>query len=205
MGNWVILITGNQNQLINFNNIVSKLEKSSGKKLLKHIANSSAVFRFPDSHMDIVRCGIGLYGASPYPHKLLPHILPVVSVKAKVLLIKNILKGQSISYGCTYTADEDKKVALIDIGYGKGFSRKLSSAGYMIINGKKAGVLGRVTMDITIVDVSNIKNVNPGDEAIIIGSQDEENITAENLASMLDTIPYEIFCTMGKMMTRVYR
>ncbi|MCK5708419.1 MAG: alanine racemase [Candidatus Aureabacteria bacterium] len=191
-------------QLRIFNGISAEIEKKTGKKLIKHIANSSSVFRYEDSCLDLIRCGISMYGANPSSFLKLEGIKNIVSVKAKVILIKNLHKDSGVSYGRTFVAKEEKKIALIDIGYGKGFSRLFSSNGYVLIKGKKADILGRVTMDITAVDITDISNVKIGDEVVIIGSQGEEFINIDEYSSRMNTIPYEVFCVMGKILKRKY-
>ncbi len=187
-----------------FKNLAEKIEQILGRKLIKHIANSSVVFRYPEAHFDLVRCGIATYGARASSSVKFEGIESVMTVKSKVLLVKKIRQGQSISYGRTYTASEDRKVALIDMGYGEGLSRSLSSQGYVLIREKKVPILGRVTMDVTIVDVSSLPDVVPGDEAVIIGRQGHEVISVEEVASQAGTIPYEIFCVMGKILKKKY-
>ena len=187
-----------------FKDLAEKIEKVLGRKLIKHIANSSVVFRYPEAHFDLVRCGIAAYGARASSSVKFEGIGSVMTVKSKVLLVKKIRQGQSISYGRTYTASEDRKVALIDMGYGEGLSRSLSSQGHVLIRGKKVPILGRVTMDVTIVDVSSLPDVVPGDEAVIIGRQGNEVISVEEVASQAGTIPYEIFCVMGKILKKKY-
>jgi alanine racemase len=147
---------------------------------------------------------LSTYGAKPSSFVSYQKIQPVVSVTAKVVLVKKIPKGHGVSYGRTYIAEEDKKIALVDIGYGEGYSRKFSSKGVMLIRGKRVDVLGRVTMDLTMIDVSLIKDVVPGEEVVIIGRQENEVITVEEMALSIDTIPYELYCNMGKILPREY-
>jgi alanine racemase len=191
-------------QIEEFSRISAGAENILGRKILRHIANSAGIFRFPASHGDIVRCGIASYGASPSPHADTAGILPVMSVRAKVVLVKKIPKGHGVSYARTYIAPEEKTVALVDIGYSDGLLRSLSSRGHMLVKGRKAPILGRVTMDLTVVDVSGIPGVKAGAPVTVIGEQDGQRITAEEVAQAAGTISYEIFCLMGRLIKRKY-
>ena len=123
-----------------------------------------------------------------------------MSLKAMIAQVKDIKMGDSISYGCTFTADKDMRVATVTAGYADGYMRGLSNCGYMLINGKKAKILGRVCMDQTVVDVTDIENVNSGDVATLFG----EGISVDELASILNTINYELVCAVAHRVPRIY-
>ncbi len=174
------------------------------RNLIKHIANSSAVFAYRDYLYDMARCGLSLYGAS-CGKVVFDGIFPVVSVRGKVCAVKKIAKGTSVSYGKTFTAERDMVIGIVDSGYGEGLNRALSSKGCVLVKGKRAPIIGRVTMDMTMIDLSFVESVFPGDEAVIIGKQGDDEISVNEVSSLCGTIPYEVFCSMGKMMKRVYR
>ena len=177
--------------------------------ITRHIANSAAVLSCPEAHMDAVRPGIALYGASPFEDQrpCIEALKPVMSVSAKVLTVRRIPKGGTISYGRTFTAQRDTIAAVLAAGYADGYSRALSGQAHVLVRGKRAPVAGRVCMDLTVVDVTDIvgvDGVDQGDEAVLLGSQGEENITSHELAKMAGTIPYEILTSLGAKARRVF-
>lgn len=171
---------------------------------LKHSANSSAILAFPASHLDMVRPGIVLYGVNPSQNNTIS-LLPAMSVKARVIQIKELPAGHSISYGRTYILSRDSKVAVVGIGYAQGFFRAFSNKGCVLINGKRAPILGTVCMDQCVVDVTECGEVSLGDEAVIMGRQGEEEISVWELANLSGTIPYEILTSFGHQLPRIYK
>ncbi len=125
-----------------------------------------------------------------------------MEVKAKVISIKNIKKGSPVSYTGSFVAKKDMKIGVVSFGYADGLPRSLSNRGYFLINGKKAAIIGNITMDMTVVDISDISNINIGDEVVIVGKSGNRSITFEDIAELTGTIPYEIMCGISK---RVYR
>lgn len=170
---------------------------------IKHICNSAGTFEYPEAHFDMVRCGIALYGYSPdsasdYGLKL------VMELKTKVLQVRDVAEGESISYGRTYKTGFPSKIAVISAGYGDGYNRKLSNNGYVLIAGKKASIVGRICMDVCMVDISDIDDVYPGCEAVLIGQSGDEVITADMMANQIGTISYEILTSVNGRVNRVY-
>lgn len=180
-------------------------ELTKGLRILKHIANSAGTFLLPESHLDMVRVGLSLYGVSPSPalRKKLD-LKPAMTLKTRVHSLKELPKGHGVSYGHTYIMKRKGKVAVIPIGYGDGFMRANSNRGYVLIRGKKCHIIGVVCMDLTVVDVSHLKDVSVGDEVVIIGKQGEEEITAYDLARNAGTIPYEVLCAVSPRVRREY-
>ena len=178
---------------------------SSEKFLTFHLANSAGIVRYDFPGCTMARAGIALYGAYP-DHDLYDKIdlQPVMSVKTGIVLLKKLLPGQSVSYGCTYTAHEEIKVALLPVGYADGLNRALSNRGEFLVRGRRVPVIGRVCMDWTMIDVTDIDNVAVGDEVVILGSQDGATITVDELAATLGTISYEIFCSWSSRVRREY-
>ena len=131
-------------------------------------------------------------------------IRPILSIKSMITYVKYIEKGETVSYGATYKAEKRVRVATIPIGYGDGYPRSLSNKGYVLINGKKACILGRVCMDQMMVDVSEIPEADTGTEVTIIGSDGAEAISVESLASLCDKFPYELVCDLSKRIPRIY-
>ena len=192
-----------KHQLSLFNDIVSKLEEEKIVIPLKHCANSAAIFSLRDSHLNMVRPGIALYGINPTQNGVV-ELHPSMSVKAKAVEVKELPAGHSISYGRTYILPRRSRVAVIGIGYAQGFFRSLSNKGNVLIKGKRAPILGVVCMDLLVVDVSEIGGVELGDEVVIMGRQGEEVITPWELANLSGTIPYEILTSLGHQLPKVY-
>ncbi len=186
-----------EKQIKDFYNLVTQAKKSlkTDFKYI-HIQNTAGI-TYNCDFCNSIRPGIGLYGAKPYENFPVD-LKQVMTVKAKVISIKNIKKGSPISYTGSYIARKDMKVAVVSFGYADGLPRALSNRGYFSIKGNKTKIVGNVTMDMTIVDISNISNINIGDEVIISG----EEIKFEEVAKLTGTIPYEIMCGISK---RVHR
>jgi alanine racemase len=171
------------------------------------ILNSAGVMRFGRSARagDIVRTGLALYGICPLPD-FQPLFHPVLTLKTRVVLVRTLPAGRTVSYGRTFTTSRETKIATLGAGYGDGYSRHLSNAGAeVLIHGRPCPVLGRVTMDQTMVDISGVPEVSIGDEVVLIGSQGRETILASELAQKAGTIAWEIFTGITKRATRVYR
>ncbi len=180
--------------------------------VLKHFSCSAAALLFPETYFDMVRVGISGYGMWPSKQTLLSYLesgrnnielKPVLSWYSKVAQIKNIKKGSPVSYGLTYKAFNDMKIAVIPVGYYDGYDRKLSNISTVMIKGNKAPVRGRVCMNMFMVDVSHIKGVKQGDEVILIGNDNNEKITAEELGELAGTINYEIISRIGPHIPRI--
>ena len=191
-------------QIDRFLEAVSFFEKLGAPTPLRHIANSGGVLYFPQSHLDIVRPGIILYGV--YPGLNCPRILeikPALKLKSKVSFHKSIPPGFSISYGATWTSESNAKISTIPLGYGDGYSRRLSSRGEVLINGKRCQIAGRVCMDQFMVNCES-ENQKAGDEVILIGDQEGHCITVEEISKLAGTIPYEILTNLNERLPRTY-
>ncbi len=192
-------------QIERFQSIISNIEKNNICIPIKHSANSSAVLNFPSSYFDMVRPGIAIYGIYPcHNPKIKIDLKPALSLKTRVVYLKEVPEGESLSYGRTYFTRKNTKVATIAIGYGHGLNRKLSNIGEVIIRGKKAPIIGTICMDQSLCDVSHIADISVGDEVVVIGKQGDEEITADDLANKIGTIPYEILCNINERIPRLY-
>lgn len=192
-------------QLERFLKVADNLARKGIRVPLRHIANSGALINFPPSRLDMVRPGIMLYGIYPSEHlRKAVELKPVLSLKTRVAYLKTVEPGRTISYGRTHTVKRQTRIATLPIGYGDGFSRGHSNRGEVLIRGKRAPIVGIVTMDQLMVDVGGIKGAEVGDEAVLIGRQGEERITAEEVASRIGTISYEVLAQLGKRVSRVY-
>jgi len=193
-------------QLSVFKNTLDELESFSNHIPIKSIANSGAVLDIPASYFNHVRVGHLLYGLYPSLETTESiKVKPAMSLKSKVMFIKEVEKGTPISYGKTYIAKKKAKIATIPLGYADGYSRLLSNKGEVLIRGKRAKVVGRVCMDAFMVDVSHIPDVKLGDEVVVMGKQGKEEITAHNLGRWTGTFAYEIMTRMGKRLPVVYK
>ncbi len=195
------------NQLDVFKKSLKIIESFGFTNLIKHASSTSGSIIFPETHFDMIRVGIGMYGLWPsketkasFSDKI--HLRPVLSWKTIVGQIKNLPKGSRIGYDLTETITRNSKVAILPFGYWHGFPRSLSSIGEVIIRGKKARVLGRISMDMISVDVTDIRNLKIGDKATIIGKEKESEITADDLAYLTDTTCYEIVTRINPRIKR---
>jgi alanine racemase len=171
-----------------------------------HGANSMGVTGYPTRVFNIVRPGLMLYGLYPAAgYEKLLSLKPAMSVKARVIFVKEMAKGLGISYGHTFITRKKMKIATLAIGYNDGFMRAFSNKADVLIGGKRCRVLGRVTMDQVVVDVTHLSKVQVGTEAVVIGKQKSEQISADELAAHANTINYEVVCSLGNRLPRFYR
>jgi len=193
-------------QIQKFHDFVSRLELAGVHFDYKHCSNSAGIIRFPEANDDIVRAGITLYGLWPSDEteRDILDLKPVMELKSHIAYIKNIKAGKQISYGGTYEAKKGERIATIPVGYGDGYPRALSNKGYVLINGKKAPIRGRVCMDQFMVDVTDIPEAKEFDEVTLIGRDGNEEITMEYLGDISGRFNYELACDIGKRVPRVY-
>lgn len=165
--------------------------------LVCHTANSAAIFNYPESWFDLVRAGIALYGVGSL-------LKPVVVLGSRVVFVKEVETGDSVSYGRYFQARKRTKVATVSIGYADGYSRSLSNTAEVLVSGRRCPVIGAVCMDMTMVDVTNVPKVKVGDEVILIGKQKDEEIKVEEVADWAKTVPHEVLSRLGPRLTRLY-
>lgn len=170
--------------------------------ILRHCANSAAIHRFPEAAMDMVRAGISMYGYPPVPTEL--PLRPFMRWTAPVTYVKTIAPGDTVSYGRTFTADKTLRIATIACGYGDGYHRSASGKAEVILHGRRVPVIGRICMDQMMADVSNLPEVKPGDEAVLMGSEGESVITAEDIAAWAGTISYEVLLAATGRVQRIW-
>ena len=170
-----------------------------------HCLNSAGGILFGSAYSFCVRLGIILYGLKPDYLSILPKgIEPILSWKSVVSMVKKVEEGDTIGYGRSYKATSSMKIATIPVGYADGYSRLLSNKGFVLINGKKAPIVGRVCMDQFMVDVSEISDIRQGTEVVLLGKSGLLSFTADDMAQLIDTIGYEIVCGISKRVERVY-
>ena len=194
-------------QIERFRSILQDLKSIGIKVKYRHIANSTAVTSYKDSHMDLVRPGLMVYGLYPkrYGYSKKIDLRPALSLKSRIVFIKDVPSGRRISYGGTYTTNRQTKIATIPIGYGDGFSRSLSNKGYVLIKGKRSPILGRICMDQIMVDIGHIDRIEQGEEVVLIGEQKRDRIRVEDIAHLCGTIPYEVVCWLDNRIQRIYK
>lgn len=192
-------------QYENFIHVRDSLKKRGVDISVVHCSNSGAIEDYPETCCDMVRAGIILYGLAP-SSKLADRLdlVPAMTLKTVVAFVKEVQKGATISYGRTFTADRKMKIATVPIGYADGFIRQNAKDGYMMVNGKKAKIVGRICMDQTMLDVTNIEDVKTGDEVVVFGTGENGEPTADSLAENTGTINYETVCLVGKRVPRIY-
>lgn len=193
-------------QLEKFLTLVRQLEKAGLEFPLRHAANSAAIMEVPDSHLDLVRAGIALYGLYPSDEvdRSKVGLKPALSLKARVAHVKEVPAGFAVSYGCTYVTSRPTVIATLPLGYADGYSRLLSSKGEVLLGGQRVPVVGRVCMDQIMVDAGRVPGVRPGDEAVLIGRQGGGEISADEVARWIGTINYEVTCMVSGRVPRVY-
>jgi alanine racemase len=195
-----------ENQLDLFLNYLSRMRKAGLKPAFGHAANSAALIDMPQSHLDMVRPGIAIYGLYPSDEidKKRVSLRPAMALKARIIHLKKVPAGFNISYGITYKTRKPSTIATVPVGYADGLNRLLSSAGQMLVHGQRVPIVGRICMDLTMLDVGSIDNVQVGDEVVVFGQQGSESITVDEMAASLHTINYEIVSTITARVPRVY-
>jgi len=189
-----------------FNMVLDALKREGLEFRYRHVANSAAIIDMPETHLDMVRAGIAIYGYYPSNevHSERVDLKPAMSVKAVVTHVKRVPPGTGISYGITHVTTKDSVVATIPAGYADGYNRLLSNRGEVLLHGRRAPVTGRVCMDQFMVDVSHIPGVEKGDIVVLMGRQGEEEVTADEIATKINTISYEVLCAISTRVPRVY-
>jgi len=192
-------------QLRTFQGIVERLRAEGIFPSLVHLANSAATITLPQAYFDMVRPGLMLYGIYPSPAMASQICLkPVLSWKTRILQLKKVPAGSSISYGQTFVTKRESFIATLPIGYADGYPRLLSNRGEVLVTGKRAPVAGRVCMDLTMIDVTDIGKIQQGDEVVLLGRQGDAEISADDMAAWADTISYEILTSIGARVPRIH-
>ncbi len=194
-------------QFEKFMSICSELSRVGVHIPVKHVCNSAGIMEYPEMHLDMVRPGIILYGIYPSDEvdRSKISLKPAMTLKANVILVKDVERDTCISYGRTFKTARESRIATIPIGYADGYTRLLSNKGQVLVNGEKVPVVGRICMDQCMIDVTDARHpVSVGDEAVLFGRQGGEEISVGEVASAIGTISYEVLCIIGKRIPRVY-
>jgi alanine racemase len=192
-------------QLEHFNGFKDSLHKK-GLRPLCHVANSAAALGCPEAHLDAVRPGLALYGVSPFKEADKPvlNLSPVMRATVPIVTVRRLEAGHPVSYGRTFITSRPTLSAVMAVGYGDGYDRLFSNNADVLIRGKRAPVIGRVCMDVVMVDVTDIEEVSESDNAVLLGSDGGESITASELAERASTLPYEILLNLGRNARKQY-
>ncbi|MBW2059539.1 MAG: alanine racemase [Deltaproteobacteria bacterium] len=193
-------------QLLRLINLRKDLEGRGIKIPLYHMANSAGTIELPESHLDMVRPGISLYGL--YPSREVDHslnLVPAMELTTRIVFLRELAEGTSVSYGRTFVTRRKSRIAVLPVGYGDGYPRLLSNRAEVLVCGRRAPVVGRICMDMTMVDVTDVPEAAAGREVVLFGRQRTERISVEEIAEKAGTINYEITCGITKRVPRHYR
>ena len=190
-------------QLSAFRSLLDRLAQEGIRPPLVHLANSAAVFHYPEACFNLVRCGASLYGIDPGNLHRQP-LSPILTLKSQVIFIKDLPPGSAVGYGGTYLTSRPTRTAILPVGYNDGLPLLLSNRGRVLVRGKSAPIVGRISMDYTTVDISHLPGVHVGDEVVLLGTQWENTITLTEVATLAQTIPYQLTCALGKRVLRRY-
>ena len=192
-------------QLKAFKRVTELCRKGGIRPTYWHISSSASMIDFPDSWFNLIRPGIMIYGSYPNREYIdrIP-LRPVMRFRTAIGFLKRVPAGTRISYGGTYITQRESLIATLPIGYGDGYNRRLSNGGEVLLRAKRVPVVGRICMDMTMVDVTDVEGVSLGDEVVLMGRQGGDEITAEEIAENIGTISYEVLCMVGKRVPRVY-
>ena len=169
-----------------------------------HAANSAALLRDPRVWYDRVRPGLLLYGIVPPPLASAIPLTPIMTLGSRIVAVKGVRAGEGVGYGVKFHAGRPTTIAIVPAGYADGLDLRLAGCGAVLIRGRRAPIVGSVCMDMLMADVTGL-DVSPGDEVVIIGSQDGDRIDVREMAAQIGTIPYEILCRIGSRIERVYK
>jgi alanine racemase len=192
-------------QVARFGALIERLTARGLQPPRVHAANSAGTLNLPGARLDWVRPGLVAYGVHPPRDESRPDVRPVMSLRSRLVQVRELPAGASVSYGRTFTTARKSCIGVVPIGYGHGYSWLLSNRGQMLLAGRRVPIVGRVTMDLTMVDVSDVPGAAVGDEVVLFGEQGAAAIAVEEVAAWSETLPYEVMCTIGKRVPRIYR
>ena len=192
-------------QIADFHDVIQAVEAAGIHIPFRHAANSAGMLNVPESYFNMVRPGIMLYGLydSGFVSRT-PELRQALTLKTGIVFLKELPAESTVSYGRTYTTRRRSLVATIPIGYADGYNRRLSNTAHVLVRGVRVPIIGRVCMDQTMLDVTDVPGVSIGDEVVLYGKQGDQLITMEEIESLLGTISYEIVCSLSKRVPRVY-
>lgn len=192
-------------QVARFEGLLERLARRGLRPPRAHASNSAGTMNLPEARFDMVRVGLVAYGVHP-PHDATGLGLePVMSLRSRLVQVRDLPAGAPISYGRSFVTRRPSRIGVVPIGYGHGYSWLLSNRGQMLVNGRRAPIVGRVTMDLTMIDLTDVGPVETGDEVVLFGEQAGARLPVEEVAGWSETLVYEVMCTIGKRVARLYR
>ena len=192
-------------QVARFEALLAKLAQRGLRPPRVHASNSAGTVNLPEARLDLVRLGLIAYGVHPPRDAAHLALAPVMSLRSRLVQVRDLPAGVPISYGRTFVTPRPSRIGVVPIGYGHGYSWLLSNRGQMLVRGRRAPIVGRVTMDLTMIDLTDVPGVEAGDEVVLFGEQDGAALRVEEVAAWSETLAYEIMCTIGKRVARLYR
>lgn len=195
-----------ETQLRRFQNVLTELDKKNIRIPIKHAANSGAILDLPESYFDMVRLGVSMYGYYPSRETTESVTLqPSMTFKSQVIAVKEVERGEKVSYNSTFETKRRTKIATIPVGYADGYNRLLSNQGEVLIRGNRYPVVGQVCMDLIMIDIGLKNDIQTGDEVVLFGRQGDTEISIYEICKKLNTIPYEFTCMISNRVPRVYK
>jgi len=191
-------------QIERFEDLLRRLAERGIRPPRIHASNSAGAVNLPTARYDWLRIGLIAYGQRPARSDAPLEVRPVMAFKSRLVQIRDLPAGAPISYGRTFVTRRPTRTGVVAVGYGHGYSWLLSGRGHMLVAGQRVPILGRVTMDLTMVDLTDVSGARVGDEVVLFGDQGRETLSLEEVARGSETLPYEIMCTIGKRVTRIY-
>lgn len=192
-------------QVERFGALVERLAARGLRPPRVHASNSAGTVNLPEARFDVVRVGLVAYGVHPPRDAAHLALAPVMSLRSRLVQVRDLPPGTPISYGRSFVTSRPSRIGVVPIGYGHGYSWLLSNRGQMLVRGRRVPIVGRVTMDLTMIDLTDVPGVAVGDEVVLFGEQNGEAIRVEEVAAWSETLAYEIMCTLGKRVARLYR
>jgi len=193
-------------QLSQFQSIAQQLRFKGITVPCLHVANTAGIVLHPQSHLDMVRPGLLLYGYLP-PHHLLPVPLalkPVFSLSTQIVQTRPVAAGESLSYSGAFRTTRPSRIGILPIGYAHGYNRLLSNEGEVLVTNTRVPIVGKICMDMTLIDITDVPEARVGSDVVLLGSQGTETISAIDIANWQESIPYEVLCNIGPKVNRVY-
>jgi alanine racemase len=197
-------LTYTKQQIRIYTEAVDGIEAAGHHHIVRHVANSAGTLLHSGSWFDMVRAGLSLYGIHPSRHRGAVELSPVMSFKTRIAFVKTVPVGTALGYNRTFKTDRPSLIATLPVGYADGLARLTSNKGHVLVAGEQAPIVGNVSMDTTLVDVTEIPGVGPGEEVVLIGTQGDARISAREAGRWASTIPYEVVCRISRRVPRLY-
>jgi alanine racemase len=196
--------SGVRRQLDDFRGVLQAAAARGVKPRYVHAAGSAGIFRYPESHGNLVRPGISLYGSHPFPSRRACGLRPVMQWATRLIRIQGVPAGIGVSYGHSFVTQRPSRLGTLPVGYADGLDRGLSNVGEVLIRGRRAPIVGRVCMGLCVIDLTDMPQAQVGDVVVLIGAQERDRLTVDDMAERCGRIPYEVLCAVGQQVPRRY-